>query len=150
MTYLLTSFDVLRISNHWVSIDFGQVQLPKVAFAGLSVSVIVGRAKLPNIVVFSSYSTFGDTRRILPKLYESTCRTISKCMRIQNLLLISHHKFSPPSFSIWTFHLVFAYYPIPVFACVFWEWFKEVIVDFVVESNFNVSLFKEIKLLRKL
>jgi hypothetical protein len=63
-----------HISSHSISADSAQAQSRGIAFVGLPVSTISPEQqdRLPKIVVFSSYSTFGDIRKILPKLYEST------------------------------------------------------------------------------
>jgi hypothetical protein len=79
---------------------------------------------LPKIVVFSSYSTLGDIRNILPKLYESTWLSDSKKgpgLGFKYRILVPHHELSPSFLALWTLHFIFVDYAIPILTCVFRE-----------------------------
>ena len=52
-----------------------------------------------------------------------------------DLLLISHHEFSPSFLSFWTLHLVFIDYSVPFRTSIFREGFEEIFVYLVVQPK---------------
>jgi hypothetical protein len=54
---------------------------------------------------------------------------------VTNLLLISHHEFSPSFLSLWTFHLLFINESVPFRAGVFWKGFEEILINLVIQSK---------------